>query len=186
MRGPVNAYLKCGLRFEEVLVCLVWTISTLSKAPAAAAVDLAAPVVQVASSHGFSSLWPCFGSSENYLDKTQPQGASSFLGVSFCLFCYKRGCRVTATDLRLQNLECGYSPLATTIEPPQIVSISETFSKKRTPYRGVSSFWYLARGSNPSKCRCPAGICAFPARRECLLTRRQPRSSNPAVRIIKP
>ena len=56
------------------------------------------------------------GSSENYLDKMQPQGASSFLGVPFCLFGYKRGCWVTAIDPRLQNLEFGYSYLAATAD----------------------------------------------------------------------
>ena len=61
----------------------------------------------------FSWLWQYFGLSENYLDKMQPQGASSFLGVPFCLFCYKRGCWVTAIDPRLHNLEYGYSPPVT-------------------------------------------------------------------------
>ena len=125
---------KCGQIIEEALLCLIWTISTHSKAPAAAA------VVPAASSHGFSWSWPYFGSSENYLDKTQPQGASSFLGVPFCLCSYKQWCRVTVTDLRLQNLECGYNSLAATVAPPQIVSISEPFSKsplKSDDFRGL-------------------------------------------------
>lgn len=42
--------------------------------------------------------------------KCNPKELHRSLGLHFCLFGYKRGCRVTATDLRLQNLECGYRP----------------------------------------------------------------------------
>ena len=61
--------------------------------------------------------------------KRNPKEHPAFLGVSFCLCGYKRERRVTVTDLRLQNLECGYNTLAATVAPPKIVSISEPFSK---------------------------------------------------------
>lgn len=81
------------------------------------------------------------GNRHNKGHKTsKPQGASLFLGGPFSLFGYKRGCWVTATDLRLQNHECGYIPLAYTsycIHNPHLFQ-NRQFSVRKL---AVLTFW---------------------------------------------
>ena len=63
-----------------------------------------------------AALWMMRTAIAKVMKQVSPREHQLILGVPFYLFGYKRGCWVTAIDPRLQNLECGYSPLGTTAD----------------------------------------------------------------------
>lgn len=92
---------KCGQIIEEVLLCLVWTISTHSKAPAAAAVVLAALAVPVPLYMDSRDRGRALGHRKTIWIKRNPKEHHRSLGL---LFAYS----VTSEGAGLQPQTFGY------------------------------------------------------------------------------